>query len=222
MLFLLVVTRVEGLPKVSVAMSVLAIAVFTAATTAVESHATPYGLFLMAMAQGTEGLALVLTQFLLKKKKMTIIESQCFLAPPSSICLFAIAAFSGEWTTIYVNKDYMIAANNPVLFMLAASLGSVVNYLTFAVIQATSGTMLKVLGTVRNVIVVIVGATVYSEPIPAKEWACYAGTLLGFMSYTYYSMGGQKKEVPSPKNDLPPESAAEMDDRPLIPGKPAV
>eukprot|EP01059_Diplonema_ambulator_P020919 TRINITY_DN3487_c0_g2_i1.p1 TRINITY_DN3487_c0_g2~~TRINITY_DN3487_c0_g2_i1.p1 ORF type:complete len:183 (+),score=16.25 TRINITY_DN3487_c0_g2_i1:79-627(+) len=52
MLFLLVVTRVEGLPKVSVAMSVLAIAVFTAATTAVESHATPYGLFLMVCHGG--------------------------------------------------------------------------------------------------------------------------------------------------------------------------
>eukprot|EP01064_Diplonema_japonicum_P028508 TRINITY_DN4385_c0_g2_i3.p1 TRINITY_DN4385_c0_g2~~TRINITY_DN4385_c0_g2_i3.p1 ORF type:complete len:170 (+),score=21.10 TRINITY_DN4385_c0_g2_i3:298-807(+) len=167
------------------------------------------------MAQGTEGLALVLTQFLLKKKKMSIIESQCFLAPPTCACLFAFAAFGGEWTTIYVQQDYKIVSDNVVLFAAAASLGSVVNYLTFAVIQATSGTMLKVLGTVRNIIVVIVGATMYHESIPMKEWLCYGGTLFGFMSYTYQSINKGKEAPPAtPKNDLPP---SDEDKQPLKP-----
>eukprot|EP01064_Diplonema_japonicum_P028506 TRINITY_DN4385_c0_g2_i1.p1 TRINITY_DN4385_c0_g2~~TRINITY_DN4385_c0_g2_i1.p1 ORF type:complete len:347 (+),score=33.95 TRINITY_DN4385_c0_g2_i1:49-1089(+) len=215
MLFLLVITGVEGRPKFMIMLSVLAIALFTAATTALESHATPMGLMLMALAQSTECFALVVTQFLLKKKKMSIIESQCFLAPPTCACLFAFAAFGGEWTTIYVQQDYKIVSDNVVLFAAAASLGSVVNYLTFAVIQATSGTMLKVLGTVRNIIVVIVGATMYHESIPMKEWLCYGGTLFGFMSYTYQSINKGKEAPPAtPKNDLPP---SDEDKQPLKP-----
>eukprot|EP01059_Diplonema_ambulator_P020917 TRINITY_DN3487_c0_g1_i1.p1 TRINITY_DN3487_c0_g1~~TRINITY_DN3487_c0_g1_i1.p1 ORF type:complete len:329 (+),score=79.70 TRINITY_DN3487_c0_g1_i1:124-1110(+) len=207
MLFLLVVTGVEGRPKLSVVLSVLAIAFFTAATTAAEAHATPMGLFLMAMAQGTEGLALVLTQFLLKKKKMTIIESQCFLAPPSVLCLFAFAAFGGEWKTMSNMGHVGIIVRYYDRFLAAAVFGLAVNYLTFAVIQATSGTMLKVLGTLRNVIVVIVGATVYNESVPANEWLCYIGMLLGFASYTYFSMQPVSPSPKSEKTDQPSKIA---------------
>eukprot|EP01061_Rhynchopus_euleeides_P021507 TRINITY_DN3508_c0_g5_i1.p1 TRINITY_DN3508_c0_g5~~TRINITY_DN3508_c0_g5_i1.p1 ORF type:complete len:359 (+),score=112.33 TRINITY_DN3508_c0_g5_i1:64-1140(+) len=188
MLFLLFITGVEGLPTCQVASSVLAIAAFTAATTAVESHATTLGLFYMAMAQSTEAGALVVTQKLLKKKKFSIVESQYYLSPPSAAGLLMIAAATGEYSEMYRRGDFIMVTRYPVKFFLAASLGLLVNYLTFAVIQATSSTMLKVLGTVRNVVAVIAGATIFHEHIPMNEWYCYAGTLCGFSSYTYYSL----------------------------------
>ena len=177
MLFLLVVTGVEGMPKPAIILSVLWIAFFTIATTVVEESATWTGLLYMALAQGTEAMAIVLTQFLLKKKKMTIVESQYYLAPPAVFWFCIIACFGGEWFQIYINGHTSIVRAYPFRFMLAATLGLIVNYLTFAVIKATSGTMLKVLGTARNVIAVVVGAVAYNEIIPFHEWACYSCTV---------------------------------------------
>ncbi|KAJ9445754.1 putative sugar phosphate/phosphate translocator [Diplonema papillatum] len=198
MLFLLVVTRVEGLPSIHVAFSVFVIALFTAATTATESSATLIGLLYMAAAQLTDGLAVVLTQFLLKKKKFSIIESQYFMTPPTIVWLCLFAAVSGEWTRMYQHDADVIMAANPISFLLAASLGLGVNFLTYTVIQATSGTMLKVLGTLRNIIIVVIGAMFFHEHVSMKEGLCYAGTLGGFSSYSFFTMK-EKREADARK-----------------------
>eukprot|EP01063_Lacrimia_lanifica_P001888 TRINITY_DN10987_c0_g1_i1.p1 TRINITY_DN10987_c0_g1~~TRINITY_DN10987_c0_g1_i1.p1 ORF type:complete len:300 (+),score=103.05 TRINITY_DN10987_c0_g1_i1:135-1034(+) len=201
-LTLLVCTGVEAFPSKEIALSVIAIALCTAATTAVESHANMTGLFYMAMAQSTEGGALVITQLYLKKKKFSVVESQYILAPPSSAVLMLLACATGEVGRLMENGDMGTVFLNPVAFFCAATLGLAVNYLTFAVIQLSSSTMLKVLGTVRNVVAVIGGAVFFHEHIPAKEWMCYGLTLVGFGSYTYYSMNkpqqAKKDEPGSP------------------------
>eukprot|EP00754_Rhynchopus_humris_P039244 Rhum_TRINITY_DN2199_c0_g1::Rhum_TRINITY_DN2199_c0_g1_i1::g.5928::m.5928 len=194
MLTLLVIFKVEGLPTCHVATSVVVIALFTAATTSVEESATALGLFYMAMAQGTEALSLVVTQKLLKKKKFTIIESQYYLAPPSVFFMLLIAGITGEWSSMYEHSAYKSVLAYPLEFGLAASLGLLVNYLTFAAIQATSSTMLKVLGTVRNVLAVVAACFLFNEKIPAKQWLCYAGTLSGFASYTYHTLKNAAKD----------------------------
>ena len=189
-LTLLVIFKVEGLPTCHVATSVVVIALFTAATTSVEESATALGLFYMvcqrprhththtqAMAQGTEAFSLVVTQKLLKKKKFTIVESQYYLAPPSAFFMLLFAGITGEWSSMYERSAYKSVLTYPLEFGLAASLGLLVNYLTFAVIQATSSTMLKVLGTVRNVLAVVAACFLFNEKISAMQRLCYAGTV---------------------------------------------
>ena len=129
------------------------------------------------MAQATEAGSLVVTQKFLKKKKFTIVESQYFLAPASALGLMCIAAGTGEYKRLYETGEYHVIGKYPMYFFFAASLGLLVNYLTFAVIQATSSTMLKVLGTVRNVVAVVVGGAMFNEHIGSEQWLSYAGTV---------------------------------------------
>ena len=89
-----------------------------------------------------------------------------------------------------------------VVFAVASVMGIGVNFLSYLVIQYTSSLTMKILGTARNIITIIVGVVFYKETVNMNEAIGYGVALLGFAGYniaksgyfdTYQKKGAEKK-----------------------------
>ena len=74
-----------------------------------------------------------------------------------SICL--------EGRLIIAEGGLQLMAAKPLLYMTAAALGFAVNALAYVVIQTGSSLTLKVLGTVKNAVVVWLGILMFAEVV---------------------------------------------------------
>ena len=100
----------------------------------------------MFSAELSEGIRLVLTQFLLQNLKFGVVEGQYVLAPASALCLFTASAFL-EMPDMFQRNAFSIVFDYPMYFALASCMGLVVNFLSYYVIHATSSLTMKVLFT---------------------------------------------------------------------------
>ncbi len=89
---------------------------------------------------------------------------QYVLSPASAFWLFLASAFY-ELPTMYRNNASEIILNNIPAFFVASFMGIGVNYLSYLVIQYTSSLTMKILGTVRNIILIFYGVLVHGEVI---------------------------------------------------------
>ena len=90
--------RIET-PSRPVVLSVLVISAGTAATCSFTPQLSVLGVLLMLLAEFTEAVRLVMTQFLLQNMKFGVVEGQYVLAPASAFWLFLASAcyeFSGS------------------------------------------------------------------------------------------------------------------------------
>jgi drug/metabolite transporter (DMT)-like permease len=74
------------------------------------------------------------------------------------------------------------------IMMFAASLGFLLNLLAFAVIKLTGSLTQKVLGTVKNVLLVVFQFLFMGESITWRQWIGYQVSLLGFAWYQQQKM----------------------------------
>ena len=135
-------------------------------------------------AEFTEAVRLVLTQYLLKNLKFSVIESQYYLAPAGAMCLFT-ASFISEFPTMQKQGAFEQVAAHPGLFLSAATLGLGVHFLCFLVVQSTNSITLKVLGTARNAFLVVASVYVYGEIVTSLQLFGYMIALGFFGYYTY-------------------------------------
>jgi drug/metabolite transporter (DMT)-like permease len=177
-IFILYITGVEH-PSTPIICSIVVISIGTAVACSFSPHISLIGVFVMLMSEIAEAVRLVLTQFLLKDLKFGVIEGQYVLSPASTCCLFFASAFT-EIPSIIKDGGWKSICNNPWMFISASVLGLVVNYLTYFVIQVTSSLTLKVLGTLRNILVIFAGVLFYSERITLNEALGYTVALIGF------------------------------------------
>lgn len=84
------------------------------------------------------------------------------LSPASAFWLFLASAFY-EFPTMYQNDALTTILNNIPAFFVASFMGIGVNYLSSLVIQYTSSLTMKILGTVRNIILIFYGVIVHGE-----------------------------------------------------------
>ena len=68
-----------------------------------------------------------------------------------------------EFPTMYKENAFEIVRSNPIPFIIAASMGVGVNFLSYLVIQYTSSLTMKILGTARNVVTIFIGVLFYGE-----------------------------------------------------------
>lgn len=73
------------------------------------------------------------------------------------------------------------------------SLGVAVNMLAYLIIKNAGSLTFKIIMTLRNIGLVVYGMIVFGELVPAKEWAGYIVTLIGFAGYNYCKLVLQKK-----------------------------
>ena len=184
--------KVEA-PRGGVVLAVVLICSGTAFTCGYDPSAGVVGLSLHAAAAVTEAVNLVLTQYLLQNKSFSVLEAQFALAPPGVLFL-ALAAMALEWRSMAETGRYAAVAEHPFKFLAAATLGLVINFLTFLVIQVTSSLTLKILGMVRNVALVGVGVLAYQEVVPFKEAVGFSVSLVGLCGYYYFKANGEANE----------------------------
>ena len=82
--------------------------------------------------------------------------------------------------------------NNAGLFLMASTLGLLVQLLTPAVIASVGSVTLKALSQVRNAGVVLAGVVIYNEHISQQQQLGYAASLVAFGFYTHL-----KNQTPS-------------------------
>ena len=89
----------------------------------------------------------------------------------------------------------MLAANafakivaSPMLYGSAAAMGFFVNATTFLTIQLAGSLTVKVLGTVKNAVVVWLGVLLWAEPVTALQLGGYGASIAGFAMYNLHKM----------------------------------
>jgi drug/metabolite transporter (DMT)-like permease len=140
------------------------------------------GIFIMLLAELAEAIRLIITQFFLQQLKFGVIEGQYVLSPASAFWLFLASAIY-ELPKMYNDNAITIIANNIPAFFIASFMGIGVNYLSYLVIQYTSSLTMKILGTIRNIIIIFVGVLFYGEIVTQNEFIGYFIALLGFIGY---------------------------------------
>eukprot|EP01062_Namystynia_karyoxenos_P029212 TRINITY_DN21988_c0_g2_i1.p1 TRINITY_DN21988_c0_g2~~TRINITY_DN21988_c0_g2_i1.p1 ORF type:complete len:371 (+),score=108.87 TRINITY_DN21988_c0_g2_i1:94-1113(+) len=174
-------------PSTGIVVSVLVICCGTALTTSYDPSANPLGLLLQLGAMVTEAVSVVLTQRLLQSHKFGVWEGGLVLAPPGAAALLLTAALF-EWRHMWDSGDVSQLVHNPLKFGFAACLGIAVNYLSYAVIRATSSLTFKVVTTMRNIGLICFGVVVFGEVMRALEVVGFGVTLVGFSWYNYIKL----------------------------------
>ena len=172
-------SRIE-IPSQSVVFSILMISVGTAVTCSFSPHVTILGLLVMLLTTSFEAVRMVLTQYILKDLKLGVVESQYFLSSSTAMCLFTASALT-EIPQMIQARGFYILYEQFGVFVLAASLGILVNYLTYFVIQLTSSLNLKILGMFRNILLIMVSIFLYQEKVTTNAMIGYGVALVGFI-----------------------------------------
>lgn len=93
-----------------------------------------------------------------------------------------------EWPDILANGHHIIPMQHAGLFLLAACLGFVVNVLAYATIKLASSLTLKVLGCVKNALVIIAAILLYAEEVNWTQGVGYAVSSVAFLLYVHIKM----------------------------------
>jgi drug/metabolite transporter (DMT)-like permease len=119
-----------------------------------------------------------------------------YLAPACTAWLLVGVAIL-EWPRMAAENALGLMAAKPLLYLAAAAMGFGVNSLAYIVIQLASSLTLKVLGTVKNALVVWIGIIFLHELVTPLQGFGYAVSLFGFFLYNYIKMN------PTPTTSLP-------------------
>lgn len=152
-------------PSRTVILSILLISVGTAITCSFTTSPHYLGFFYFFLSAVFEAIRMVASQYLVKDLNITVIESQYYLSWPTTACLFVASMISEVPSMILQQKNstdlLYFFFYNAHFFVLAGLLGIAVNYLTYTVIQITSSLTLKILGTLRNIVLIVIGILFY-------------------------------------------------------------
>lgn len=178
-------TQLES-PRRSIVCSVFMISVGTSISCISATEPSTFGILLMLCSQVAEALRLLITQYFLKQLQFGVIEGQYYLSPAAAFWLFFTSAII-EGPKMYHNGGFQILWDKQIYFVFASFTGIAVNIISYLVIKSSSSLTVTILGTVRNVLLVLVGVANYNDQISIKEAIGYAIAILGFIVYNYIS-----------------------------------
>ena len=182
-LVLLYLFRVE-IPTARASVCVLVIGLGCALSSYGEGHFNIRGVMYRSLGIFSEATRLVLTQHLLKNHKLSVFESQYYLAPVGAGFLLVGALFS-ESGRFYRMDGLGTILAHPMLFTASAVLGVIASMLTFLVIKLTNSVTLKVINTARNAAFVLFTVTLLGEEATGIQLCGYTVSLCAFSAYTY-------------------------------------
>jgi len=193
-------------PSIWVVYSVIVISFGTAMTCTFTPDANPMGLIIMFVSMLSEAIKLVLTQYMLQQLKFGVVEGQYILAPACAFWLF-LASLIFEYPDMQRKGSFQILIDNGSYFFAASTLGVMVNFLSYSVIQTTNSLTMKILGTFRNIVTIAIGVVVYKEIITFYEGMGYLIALLGFVGYNLSEMGYFERVKVAEKKDEAEDSS---------------
>ena len=112
-----------------------------------------------------------------------------YLAPACAAWLLAGSACL-ELKAMRAEGAAALVLSRPGAFAAAACMGFGVNSLAYAVIQLAGALTLKVIGTVKNALVVGAGVGLYGDAVSPLQGGGYALSLAGFGWYNALKMKG--------------------------------
>ena len=185
-LVLLYLSGIE-VPTRRASCSVLVIGVGCAMSSIGEGHFHPVGVAFRSVGILAEATRLVLTQKLLKNHKLSIFESQFYLAPVGAAFLLC-GAFFTELHSFESQEAWSVIMAHPGLFAASALLGVAASMLTFLVIKLTNSVTLKVINTARNAGFVLFTVVVLGEHASTIQVFGYGISVAAFSCYTYFKI----------------------------------
>lgn len=120
-----------------------------------------------------------------------------YLAPACTLWL-ALGALAFEFPLMRRGGAAALVAAQPARFALAGALGFCVNALAYIVIQAASSLTLKVLGTVKNSLVVLLGVGLLGEHVSRLQGLGYVASVLAFGWYQQIKIAQARGRPPPP------------------------
>jgi hypothetical protein len=169
----LFVARLET-PSRRLILSVSFIALGTAIASAGEVNLSWTGVAIMLLSELFESVRLVMTQLLLTGLRFHPIEGLMYLAPACTFWL-VIGSLLLELRPMLDSGAFLLMWQRPAKFLAAAMMGFAVNSLAYIVIQSASSLTLKVLGTVKNALVVCLGIALLAERVTSLQARAAAG-----------------------------------------------
>lgn len=182
----LVVSKLEE-PSRKMVLSILIIAFGTAMAAYGELHMSVVGILLALCNELSESMRMVMTQFMLVGLKFNPIEGLMYIAPACTVWLLA-GALVAEVPHMMSSGASSVIMTNGGAFLLSACLGFVVNALAYGTIKLASSLTLKVLGTVRNTLLVVVAVVFMGEGVTLVQGMGYLISLVGFVWYNMLKM----------------------------------
>ncbi|KAG1666513.1 hypothetical protein FOA52_014410 [Chlamydomonas sp. UWO 241] len=196
---------------------IIASVVITAAGTAIAAYGevnfSAVGLAFMFFAELFEATRMVATQYLLTGLKFHPIEGLMYLAP--ACCIWTITgASAAEIPRITRDGGWAIMAAHPWLFIAATVMGFAVNGLAYYTIKLASALTLKVLATVKNTLLVVVGVIFLGEVVTGLQAFGYAVALFGFAWYQQIKIS--QIAAPVPGSGSPQPTSHDDEKAPLV------
>mmetsp|Transcript_28628 Transcript_28628/g.54783 ORF Transcript_28628/g.54783 Transcript_28628/m.54783 type:complete len:379 (+) Transcript_28628:233-1369(+) len=184
--FTLIVLSLCGLekPTYRLVLSVVIIAVGTSFAAMGEIQFSWIGTLLMIASEILEAIKLAATQHLLGAFKLSSLQGTYYLCPATFLVMILGSAIM-ELPSFLRNQGHLIVLAKPELFMLAATMGFGVNFLSVGVIRHASSLWLKVLGQVKNAALVYGSTIIFGNIVTAPQYIGYGMSLMGFGVYSY-------------------------------------
>lgn len=112
----------------------------------------------------------------------------CSAQAPACCLWLLLGACVMEWPNIIANGHQAIPGENLGLFFLAACMGFAVNTLAYATIKLASSLTLKVLGCVKNGLVIIAAIALFAEEVTWTQGVGYLLSTGAFLVYVHIKM----------------------------------
>ncbi|GAB4823391.1 hypothetical protein N2152v2_010437 [Parachlorella kessleri] len=167
--------------------SVLLIAGGVALASAGEVNMNYLGFTFQMLAEATEAARLVMTQLLLVGLEFHPVEGLMYLAPACTLWL-AVGSILLEVPKMQAVGALSVVLGSPGKFVLAACMGFVVNGLVYIIIKTASSLTLKVVGTAKSGLVVVLGMVFLQEVVTLIQGVGYGIAIAAFFWYNHIKM----------------------------------
>jgi hypothetical protein len=175
-------------PAIATSVALLVIAggdiVSSEATPENHSRGFALGLACMFLSMVADALRLALTQHLLRACRFSVLEGMYFVAPTACLSMLTASALL-EGPAFVAARAHEKFLAYPSAFAATVALGVVLNFASYFVISTAGALALKVLGTVRNTALVVVGVSYFHDACSGKEAAGYCISLAGSAAFLY-------------------------------------
>ena len=140
------------------------------------------GVVMMFSSEFSEAFRMAVLQYLLGSLRFELIEGLYIMAP-ASLFFLTIGIFTFEFSALAEKGGLNKIAANPFMYMMAAFLGFMVNFLTLGVIKSTSSLTFKVVGQMKNTVVIWLSVVLFGSDITGIQVAGYTISMVGFAVY---------------------------------------
>lgn len=195
--FTLTLCMLAGMEQFSllVAVSVLMVSCGTGLATLVESGTGAFswlGFACIFFSTFLEAVRVVMTQQLLGSLRFNAVEVVVWLGPPTALILFT-GSFIWEREGL-MSYGFALIGEKPLWYLGAVSLGFVVNVAAALGIQTTSSLTFKVVGCVKNTLVVWWGILL-GDRVEGLQMLGYTASLAGFLLYSRMKIAQKQSAI---------------------------